>query len=230
MFGFLIEAEIESVDRVLNSQEKPLTAIVGGAKVSSKITIIERLLDKVDNLIVGGGMAYTFVKAMGGKVGTSLVEDDYLETASRIIELAKSKGVNLYIPTDTVIADKFDNEANRQIVPIQAIPDGWMGLDSGPETSKACRDILIHSKLILWNGPMGVFEMENFQQGTADVANAIVEATANGAFSLIGGGDSVAAINKFKLADKVSYVSTGGGAMLEYLEGIELPGIKAIRE
>jgi phosphoglycerate kinase len=230
MFGFLIEAEIESVDRVLNSQEKPLTAIVGGAKVSSKITIIERLLDKVDNLIVGGGMAYTFVKAMGGKVGNSLVEDDYLETASRIIELAKSKGVNLYIPTDTVIADKFDNEANRQIVPIQAIPDGWMGLDSGPETSKACRDILIHSKLILWNGPMGVFEMENFQQGTADVANAIVEATANGAFSLIGGGDSVAAINKFKLADKVSYVSTGGGAMLEYLEGIELPGIKAIRE
>jgi phosphoglycerate kinase len=230
MFGFLIEAEIESVDRVLNSQEKPLTAIVGGAKVSSKITIIERLLDKVDNLIVGGGMAYTFVKAMGGKVGNSLVEDDYLETANRIIELAKSKGVNLYIPTDTVIADKFDNEANRQIVPIQAIPDGWMGLDSGPETSKACRDILIHSKLILWNGPMGVFEMENFQQGTVDVANAIVEATANGAFSLIGGGDTVAAINKFKLADKVSYVSTGGGAMLEYLEGIELPGIKAIRE
>jgi phosphoglycerate kinase len=187
-------------------------------------------LDKVDNLIVGGGMAYTFVKAMGGKVGNSLVEDDYLETANRIIELAKSKGVNLYIPTDTVIADKFDNEANRQIVPIQAIPYGWMGLDSGPETSKACRDILIHSKLILWNGPMGVFEMENFQQGTADVANAIVEATATGAFSLIGGGDSVAAINKFKLADKVSYVSTGGGAMLEYLEGIELPGIKAIRE
>jgi phosphoglycerate kinase len=230
MFGYLIEAEIESVDRVLNSQEKPLTAIVGGAKVSSKITIIERLLDKVDNLIVGGGMAYTFVKAMGGKVGNSLVEDDYLETANRIIELAKSKGVNLYIPTDTVIADKFDNEANRQIVPIQAIPDGWMGLDSGPETSKACRDILIHSKLILWNGPMGVFEMESFQQGTADVANAIVEATSNGAFSLIGGGDSVAAINKFKLADKVSYVSTGGGAMLEYLEGIELPGIKAIRE
>lgn len=230
MFGFLIEAEIESVDRVLNSEEKPLTAIVGGAKVSSKITIIERLLDKVDNLIVGGGMAYTFVKAMGGKVGTSLVEDDYLETANRIIELAKSKGVNLYIPTDTVIADKFDNEANRQIVPIQAIPDGWMGLDSGPETSKACREILIHSKLILWNGPMGVFEMENFQQGTEDMANAIVEATSNGAFSLIGGGDSVAAINKFKLADKVSYVSTGGGAMLEYLEGIELPGIKAIRE
>ncbi len=228
MFGFLIEAEINSVDRVLNSTEKPLTAIVGGAKVSSKITIIERLLDKVDNLIVGGGMAYTFVKAMGGSVGNSLVEDDYLETARKIITDAKTKGVNLYIPTDTVIADKFDNDAKRQEVKIGEIPSGWMGLDTGSETSKACRDILLNSKLILWNGPMGVFEMENFQQGTIDVANAIVEATAKGAFSLIGGGDSVAAINKFKLADKVSYVSTGGGAMLEYLEGIELPGIKAI--
>jgi phosphoglycerate kinase len=230
MFGFLIEDEIKSVDRVLNSDEQPLTAIVGGAKVSSKITIIERLLDKVDNLIVGGGMAYTFVKAMGGQVGNSLIEDDYLETALRIMNLAKEKGVNLYIPTDTVIADKFDNNANRQTVSIMSIPDGWMGLDTGPETSVACHDIIVKSKLILWNGPMGVFEMEHFQQGTADVANAIVEATAKGAFSLIGGGDSVAAINKFKLADQVSYVSTGGGAMLEYLEGIELPGIKAIRE
>lgn len=230
MFGYLIEAEIESVDRVLNSNDKPLTAIVGGAKVSSKITIIERLLDKVDNLIVGGGMAYTFVKAMGGKVGNSLVEDDFLETAKRIIDLAKSKGVNLLIPTDTVIADKFDNNANRQVVSIDAIPEGWMGLDTGPETAKACHDVLIQSKLILWNGPMGVFEMDNFQKGTEDVAHDIVEATKNGAFSLIGGGDSVAAINKFNLADKVSYVSTGGGAMLEYLEGIELPGIKAVRE
>lgn len=230
MFGFLIEDEIKSVDRVLNSDEQPLTAIVGGAKVSSKITIIERLLDKVDNLIVGGGMAYTFVKAMGGQVGNSLIEDDYLETALRIMNLAKEKGVNLYIPTDTVIADKFDNNANRQTVSIMSIPDGWMGLDTGPETSVACHEIIVKSKLILWNGPMGVFEMEHFQQGTADVANAIVEATAKGAFSLIGGGDSVAAINKFKLADQVSYVSTGGGAMLEYLEGIELPGIKAIRE
>lgn len=230
MFGFLIEAEIKSVDRVLNSNEKPLTAIVGGAKVSSKITIIERLLDTVDNLIVGGGMAYTFVKATGGKVGSSLVEDDYLEMARTIISKAKEKGVNLYIPSDTVIADKFDNEANRMQVNIDEIPDGWMGLDTGSETSKACREIILNSKLILWNGPMGVFEMENFQQGTIDVANAIVEATAKGAFSLIGGGDSVAAINKFNLADKVSYVSTGGGAMLEYLEGIELPGIKAIRE
>lgn len=229
MFGFLIEGEIKAVDKVLNSTDKPLTAIVGGAKVSSKITIIERLLDKVDNLIVGGGMAYTFVKAQGGEVGSSLVEDDYLAVASKIIAEAKAKGVHLYIPTDTIIADKFDNEANKQEVAINAIPAGWMGLDTGAATSKACRDIIANSKLILWNGPMGVFEMESYQQGTVDVANAIVEATANGAFSLIGGGDSVAAINKFNLADKVSYVSTGGGAMLEYLEGIELPGIAAIR-
>jgi phosphoglycerate kinase len=229
MFGYLIEGEIKAVDKVLNSTEKPLTAIVGGAKVSSKITIIERLLDKVDNLIVGGGMAYTFVKAMGGQVGNSLVEDDYLDTARKIITDAKTKGVHLYIPTDTIIADKFDNNANRKEVKIGEIPAGWMGLDTGAETSKACREIIANSKLILWNGPMGVFEMENFQQGTADVANAIVEATSKGAYSLIGGGDSVAAINKFNLADKVSYVSTGGGAMLEYLEGIELPGIKAIK-
>lgn len=228
MFGFLLEGEIKSVDKVLNSTEKPLTAIVGGAKVSSKITIIERLLDKVDNLIVGGGMAYTFVKAQGGKVGNSLVEDDYLDMAREIIEKAKAKGVNLYIPVDTIIADKFDNEANRKEVDIREIPDGWMGLDTGAETSKACRELILNSKLILWNGPMGVFEMDNFQQGTKDVAMAIVDATAKGAFSLIGGGDSVAAINKFNLADQVSYVSTGGGAMLEYLEGIELPGIQAI--
>jgi len=229
MFGFLLEAEIKSVDKVLNSSEKPLTAIVGGAKVSSKITIIERLLEKVDNLIVGGGMAYTFVKAQGGQVGNSLVEDDFLDMAKKIIEKAKANNVNLYIPTDTIAADKFDNEANRQEVAIHEIPSGWMGLDTGADTSKACRELILNSKLILWNGPMGVFEMENFQQGTRDVAMAIVDATANGAFSLIGGGDSVAAINKFGLADKVSYVSTGGGAMLEYLEGIELPGIKAIR-
>lgn len=229
MFGFLLEAEIKSVDKVLNSTEKPLTAIVGGAKVSSKITIIERLLEKVDNLIVGGGMAYTFVKANGGEVGNSLVEDDYLDMARTIIARAKDKGVNLYIPTDTVIADKFSNDANRQTVKIDQIPSGWMGLDVGPETSKACAQIIENSRLILWNGPMGVFEMNNFQKGTKDVADAIVAATAKGAFSLIGGGDSVAAINMFNLADKVSYVSTGGGAMLEYLEGIELPGIKAIR-
>jgi phosphoglycerate kinase len=230
MFGFLLEAEIKSVDKVLNSTEKPLTAIVGGAKVSSKITIIEQLLSKVDNLIVGGGMAYTFVKAQGGNVGNSLVEDDYLEMANKLISIAKAKGVNLVIPVDTVIADQFSNDANTQLVPIGEIPAGWMGLDVGPETSKMCANVIENSKLILWNGPMGVFEMENFQQGTLDVANAIVKATEKGAFSLIGGGDSVAAINKFNLADKVSYVSTGGGAMLEYLEGVELPGIKAINE
>lgn len=230
MFGYLIEGEIKAVDNVLNSSDKPLTAIVGGAKVSSKITIIERLLDKVDNLIVGGGMAYTFVKAQGGKVGNSLVEDDYIDVALKIISKAKEKGVNLYIPVDTVIADKFGNDANRKEVDIREIPDGWMGLDTGAQTSKDVAEIITSSKLILWNGPMGVFELENFQKGTADVANAIVEATKKGAYSLIGGGDSVAAINKFGLADKVSYVSTGGGAMLEYLEGIELPGIKAINQ
>ncbi|MES2556702.1 MAG: phosphoglycerate kinase [Bacteroidota bacterium] len=229
MFGFLLEAEIKSVDRVLNSAEKPLTAIVGGAKVSSKITIIERLLEKVDHLIVGGGMAYTFVKAMGGEVGNSLVEDEFLDVAKDIIAKAKAKGVDLYIPSDTIVADKFDNNASTQLVAIGSIPTGWMGLDVGPETIKACAKIIESSKLILWNGPMGVFEMSNFQTGTAEVANAIVRATAKGAFSLIGGGDSVAAINQFGLASKVSYVSTGGGAMLEYLEGIELPGIKAIR-
>lgn len=229
MFGLLLEAEIKSVDRVLNSDDKPLTAIVGGAKVSSKITIIERLLEKVDNLIVGGGMAYTFVKAQGGSVGSSLVEDDFLAVANDILEKAKAKGVNLYIPSDTIVADKFDNNASTQLVPIGQIPAGWMGLDVGPESIKACAEIIEDSKLILWNGPMGVFEMSNFQKGTAEVAKAIVRATEKGAFSLIGGGDSVAAINQFGLADKVSYVSTGGGAMLEYLEGIELPGIKAIR-
>lgn len=229
MFGFLLEAEIKSVDRVLNSEDKPLTAIVGGAKVSSKITIIERLLEKVDHLIVGGGMAYTFVKAQGGEVGSSLVEDDYLSVANDILAKAKAKGVNLYIPTDTIIADKFDNNASTQLVPIGQIPSGWMGLDVGPDTIAACSEIIEQSKLILWNGPMGVFEMSNFQKGTVEVAQAIVRATDNGAFSLIGGGDSVAAINQFGLAEKVSYVSTGGGAMLEYLEGIELPGIKAIR-
>ena len=230
MFGFLLEAEIKSVDRVLNSTDKPVTAIVGGAKVSSKITIIERLLDKVDNIIIGGGMAYTFVKAQGGQVGNSLVEDDYLDTALRIVDEAKTKGVKLIVPVDTFIADKFDNDANRKEVAIDQIPEGWLGLDTGSKTSEMCRETLLDSKVILWNGPMGVFEMPNFAQGTKDVALSIVDATKKGAFSLIGGGDSVAAINQFGLADQVSYVSTGGGAMLEYLEGIELPGIKAIRD
>jgi phosphoglycerate kinase len=186
-------------------------------------------LDKVDNLIVGGGMAYTFVKAVGGNVGSSLVEDNFLDVARNILEKAKAKGVNIYIPTDTIVADKFDNDASTQLVPMSNIPSGWMGLDIGPESIAACAEIIENSKLILWNGPMGVFEMSNFQKGTVEVAHAIVRATQKGAFSLIGGGDSVAAINQFGLADQVSYVSTGGGAMLEYLEGIELPGIKAIR-
>lgn len=228
MFGYLIKAEIESVAKVLESNEKPVTAIVGGAKVSSKITIIERLLDKVDNLIVGGGMAYTFVKAMGGKVGNSLVEDDYLDVARKIMDAAQTKGVNLVIPTDTIVADKFANDANTQDVDIKQIPDGWMGLDVSTNTINQCKDVILDSKVILWNGPMGVFEMEAFQNGTKQVALAIAEATKKGAFSLIGGGDSVAAVNKFGLANEVSHVSTGGGAMLEYLEGKVLPGIQAI--
>ena len=229
MFGFLIEREIKSVAKVMESDEKPVTAIVGGAKVSSKITIIERLLDKVDYLIVGGGMAYTFVKATGGKVGASLVEDDYLEYAEKLLKTADAKGVKFYVPVDTIIADKFDNDANRKEVAIDEIPDGWMGLDIGNQTLRDCQKIIEASKVILWNGPMGVFEMENFQHGTAEIALTIAAATKGGAFSLIGGGDSVAAINKFNLADEVSHVSTGGGAMLEYLEGKTLPGIAAIQ-
>lgn len=227
-FGYLIEKEIISVDKVLNSDEKPLTAIVGGAKVSSKITIIERLLDTVDNLIIGGGMAYTFVKAQGGKIGNSLVEDDYLELALKIIEKAKKNNVNLLLPVDTIIADDFNNNANTQLVPINTIPDGWMGLDIGEKSSELFKDTILNSKLILWNGPMGVFEMESFQKGTVTIALTLAKATEKGAFSLVGGGDSVAAINKFNLGNKVSHVSTGGGAMLEYLEGKQLPGIAAI--
>jgi phosphoglycerate kinase len=230
MFGFLLEAEIKSVDKVLNSKDKPVTAIVGGAKVSSKITIIERLLEKVDNIIIGGGMAFTFVKALGGKVGNSLIENDYLETAKSIMQKASAKGVQIIIPVDSIIADNFDNNANKKEVNINEIPDGWMGLDTGSKTAEICKKVILNSKVILWNGPMGVFEMDNFANGTKEVANNLVEATQKGAFTLIGGGDSVAAINKFNLADKVSYVSTGGGAMLEYLEGIELPGIKAIND
>jgi phosphoglycerate kinase len=230
MFGFLIEAEIKSVDKVLNSEEHPVTAIVGGAKVSSKITIIERLLDRVDNLIIGGGMAYTFIKAQGGNVGNSLVEEDFQETALNIIKSASIKGVNLVIPEDTLAASRFDNDADQQEVDISKIPEGWMGLDVGQKTIEKCEAVIADSKVILWNGPMGVFEMENFQAGTVAVAEAIVKATSQGAFSLVGGGDSVAAVNKFNLAHEVSHVSTGGGAMLEYLEGKELPGIKAIRD
>lgn len=229
MFGYLIESEIIAVDKVLNSSEKPLTAIVGGAKVSSKITILERLLDTVDNLIIGGGMAYTFIKAQGGNVGSSLVEDDYLETATKIMDIAKAKNVNLLLPSDTVIADAFDNNANRKTCEINEIPSGWMGLDIAEKSIAQFSEVIEKSKLILWNGPMGVFEFSNFNQGTVAIAEAVVRATDKGAYSLVGGGDSVAAVNQFGFADKVSYVSTGGGAMLEYLEGIELPGIEAIR-
>ena len=229
MFGLLLEAEIVSVDKVLNSTEKPKTAIVGGAKVSSKITIIENLIHKMDNIIIGGGMAYTFIKAQGGKVGSSLVEDDYLQMALSILEKAKARNVQIILPTDTLIADAFSNDATIKEVKINEIPDGWMGLDTGVKSAILFQKVIQSSKLILWNGPMGVFEFENFQQGTKQIAHDIVKATEQGAFSLVGGGDSVAAINKFGLADQVSYVSTGGGAMLEYLEGIELPGITAIR-
>ena len=229
MFGLLMEAEIVSIDKVLNSIDKPRTAIVGGAKVSSKITIIENLLNKMNSIIIAGGMAYTFIKAQGGKIGSSLVEDDYLETALSILEQAKKMGVEIILPVDTVIADSFSNEASRKEVKINEIPDGWMGLDTGKESEVLFDNQLSNSKVILWNGPMGVFEFDNFQAGTKQIANSIVKATQKGAFSLVGGGDSVAAVNKFGLANEVSYVSTGGGAMLEYLEGIELPGIKAIR-
>lgn len=228
MFGYLIEKEIESVDKVLNSTQKPLTAIVGGAKVSSKITIITKLLDKVDNLIIGGGMAYTFAKAQGGEVGNSLIEDDFLDTAKEIMSKAAEKGVNLFVPKDTVAADEFSGEANTQVTSTNAIPSGWMGLDIGADAVTEFKEAIMDSKLILWNGPMGVFEMEKFQKGTMEIAMAVAESTKAGAFSLVGGGDSVAAVNKFNLGNQVSHVSTGGGAMLEYLEGKQLPGIAAI--
>ena len=230
MFGYLIEKEIESVSQVLDSSEKPVTAIVGGAKVSSKITIINNLLKKVDNLIIGGGMSYTFAKANGGTVGSSLVEDDFLETAKEILDTADSLGVRILIPEDTVAANAFDNAAEKQTCATDNIPDGWMGLDIGPNATETYKTCIEASKTILWNGPMGVFEMSSFENGTHEVANAIVRATETGAFSLIGGGDSVAAINKYGLAEHVNHVSTGGGAMLEYLEGKVLPGIAAIEE
>ncbi len=228
LFGYLIENEIKSVEKVLKSELKPLTAIVGGAKVSSKIIIISKLLDKVDHLIIGGGMAYTFIKAKGGDIGNSLVENDHMEDALKIIKLAEEKGVELHLPIDTVIADEFSNEAQIKTVKINNIPDGWMGLDIAEESISVFNKVIGKSKLILWNGPMGVFEMEAFQEGTKSVATAIANATNSGAFSLVGGGDSVAAINKYELSDQISHVSTGGGAMLEYLEGKVLPGLDAI--
>ena len=229
MFGYLINNELDSMDKVLHGSEKPFTAVMGGAKVSDKILIIENLMEKADNLIIGGGMTYTFIKAMGGNIGSSLCEEDKLDLARDLIKKAKEKGVNLLLPVDNVVADKFDNEAATRTTSIDDVPDGWMGLDIGPESIQKFNEVIAASKTILWNGPMGVFEMENFQEGTKSIALAIADATAKGAFSLVGGGDSVAAVNKYHLKDKVSYVSTGGGAMLEYIEGKELPGIKAIR-
>ena len=228
MFGILIENEILSVDKVLNSNSHPLTAIVGGAKVSTKITIISKLLDKVDHLIIGGGMAYTFIKAENGSIGKSLVEDQYLDLALEILQEAKDKGVQIHLPLDSLCCKEFSNELPTKVRPINQIPEDEMGLDIGPESIKAFNEVIVNSSLILWNGPMGVFEMSNFQNGTGSIAYSIVKATENNAFSLIGGGDSVAAINLFKLGSKVSHVSTGGGAMLEYLEGKQLPGIEAI--
>lgn len=229
MFGFLINNELISMDKVLNQSEKPFTAIMGGAKVSDKIQVIENLLPRIDKLLIGGGMTYTFIKAQGGNIGNSLCEEDKLDLANSILEKAKQNNVRVYIPVDAINADKFDPEANTSTSKTSETPDGWMGLDIGDETIKQYEEVIKDSKTVLWNGPMGVFEMEKFAAGTTAVAKAIADATAKGAFSLIGGGDSVAAINKNKLADKVSYVSTGGGAMLEYMEGKELPGIKAIR-
>lgn len=229
MFGFLINKEIQAMDKVLHQSEKPMTAIMGGAKVSDKIQVIENLLDKVDNLIIGGGMTYTFIKARGGEIGNSLCEEDKLDVATELVKKAEAKGVKLILPVDQVLADKFDNEALTEVDDIDNGKAGYMGLDIGPESVKLLSEIIMNSKTILWNGPMGVFEMANFQKGTVSIAQAIAESTASGCFSLVGGGDSVAAVNKFGLADKVSYVSTGGGAMLEYIEGKILPGIKAIR-
>ena len=230
MLGYLMEKEVQAVDNILKDIKRPFTAIMGGSKVSTKIGIIENLMDKVDNLILCGGMTYTFAKAQGGKIGNSIVEDDKLELALDIIAKAKAKGVNLVLGTDCVAADAFSNDANTQVVPANNIPDGWEGLDAGPETQKAFAAAIEDAKTILWNGPTGVFEFENFTHGSRTVGEAIVEATKNGAFSLVGGGDSVACVNKFGLASGVSYVSTGGGALLEAIEGKVLPGIAAIQE
>ena len=227
-FGSLLAQEIESINKVLQSSEKPVTAILGGAKVSSKIGIIKNILDKVDHIIVGGGMTFTFIKALGGKIGNSLVEDDKIDLALEILNEAKAKNTKIHLPIDAVIADDFNNNAATQIVNIDEIPDGWMGLDVGPKTNVGFSFIIAQSKTILWNGPLGVFEMPNFAKGTIELGNAISDATADGAFSLVGGGDSVAAVKQFGFENKVSYVSTGGGAMLESLEGKTLPGIDAI--
>jgi phosphoglycerate kinase len=229
-FGYIMANELASIDKVLKDVKKPYAAIIGGAKVSTKIEILENLLDKVDDLIIGGGMMFTFIKAQGGSIGGSLVEDEFIEKAKEIITKAKAKGVQLHIPADAIIADAFSADANSKECKANAIPDGWLGLDIGPESMKAFSEIIEKSQTVLWNGPMGVFEMEKFAKGTKTVANALVKATEKGAFTLIGGGDSVAAINQLGLASKVSYVSTGGGALLEYMEGKILPGVQAIND
>ena len=228
MFGYVMNNELKNINKVVKEGKKPITAVLGGAKVSGKIEIINHLLDKVNNLIIGGGMMFTFIKAMGGNIGNSLVEEDLLDTAKAAMKKAKELGVNFYIPTDTIAADKFDNDAEKKTCKAGEVPDGWMGLDIGPDTIKIFSEVIMNSSTILWNGPMGVFEMDNFAKGTIDIAMAIADSTAKGAFSLVGGGDSVAAVNKYKLKDKVSYVSTGGGAMLEFIEGKTLPGVAAI--
>lgn len=230
MFGLLMEAEVKSAEKVLHQSEKPFLAIIGGAKVSDKILIIENLLDKATDIIIGGGMAYTFMKAAGGRIGSSLCEEDRLAVASDLLEKAKSRGVCIHLPSDSVIANKFANDAEISTAPSNAIPDGWMGLDIGPMAVEQFTNVIHRSKTILWNGPMGVFEMENFQHGTKAVATAVAESTQKGAYSLVGGGDSVSAVNQFGFTDKVCYVSTGGGAMLEYFEGKKLPGIAAISD
>ena len=230
MFGYLIESELDSLSKVLESPKRPFTAIMGGAKVSSKITIIENMLDKVDNLIIGGGMTFTFVKAHGGKIGSSLCEDDFLETALRIEKIAAEKGVKIIMAHDVVAGDAFSADANTQICDANNIPEGWLGLDAGPESIKDMQKVIEESGTILWNGPVGVFEFEKFEAGSRAAGNAIVTATQKGAFSLVGGGDSVACVNKFNLAEGVSYISTAGGALLEYLEGRILPGIAAVKE
>jgi len=229
-FGLLMAKELEAIDKVLHSGEKPVTAILGGSKVSTKITIIENILPAVDNLIIGGGMAFTFIKAQGGSIGNSLVEDDKLDLALEILEKAKKENVKVYIPVDVVVSKEFNNDAERIEVPVNEIPDGWMGLDVGKKTQEINHEVIMNSKTILWNGPLGVFEMSNFAVGTQALGDSIADATKQGAFSLVGGGDSMAFVKQFGYADKVSYVSTGGGAMLESLEGLELPGVAAINK
>ncbi len=228
-FGMLMDKEIENAEKVLNNPERPVTAITGGAKVSDKILLLERLLNLADNIIIGGGMAFTFIKAQGGDIGNSICEEDKLDLARELLAKAKEKGVFIYIPQDSIVANAFDNDAERKIIESNHIPDGWMGLDIGPEAIKTFSEVIKNSKTVIWNGPMGVFELSNFSHGTFSIAQALAEATSNGAFTMVGGGDSVAAVNKANLSDKVSFVSTGGGALLEYMEGKELPGVRAVR-